>query len=435
MRLLTLSLAAAITTLPAVAPARIANAAAETGQYRNLFREWRPAIDDRAIDAKLDRYWRSLFEGGADERVYFPAKPTANGPAAYILDIGNDDVRSEGMSYGMMLAVQMDRKPAFDALWNWAATHMRYKEGPRAGYFRWQCTPAGCPRDSVPASDGEEYIATALLMAAGRWGNGKGLYDYARQANAILDVMLHKQDMNGGVVAGVTDMIDATARQVVFVPQGAAARFTDPSYHLPAFYELWAQRATGWRGRTAADRQRWREIAAVSRAFFAKAAHPRTGLSPDYAEFDGRPKPIGGHGDFRFDAFRTAANWAVDQAWWGKNPQAATLTDRLQGFFASRGSDYPAVYRIDGTPIGAERSTALVASNAVASLASPAPPRADFIAALWALEPPRGRWRYYDGLIQFMATLHVAGRFRAYAAKADVGSVSFRAGTPRLSGK
>lgn len=31
---------------------------------------------------------------------------------AYILDTGNDDIRSEGMSYGMMICVQMDKKPS-----------------------------------------------------------------------------------------------------------------------------------------------------------------------------------------------------------------------------------------------------------------------------------------------------------------------------------
>ncbi len=413
MTMLILSIAAALAMPAATVPAPTSGAA-ETGHYRNLFREWRPSIEDRAIDAKLDHYWHSLFEGGDDERVYYAAPPTADGPAAYILDVGNDDVRSEGMSYGMMLAVQMDRKAAFDALWNWVATHMRYKDGPRAGYFRWQCTREGCPKDTVPASDGEEYIATALLMASARWGDRQGSYAYAAQANAILDVMLHKEEMNGGVVAGVTNMIDAQQRQIVFVPQGRAAGFTDPSYHVPAFYELWARQAAGWRGRTAEDRARWRAVAVTSRSFFAKATHPRTALSPDYAEFDGRPKAIDGHDDFRFDAFRTAANWAVDQAWWGKNPQAAALTDRLQRFFEGQGEDYSAVYRIDGTPLGRERSTALIATNAVASLASPAPPRGTFVAALWALDPPRGRWRYYDGLVQFMATLHVAGRFRAY---------------------
>jgi endo-1,4-beta-D-glucanase Y len=162
-----------------------------------------------------------------------------------VLDVGNDDVRSEGMSYGMMISVQMGRKAQFDALWNWAWTHMRYRAGPRQSYFRWQCKPEGCAgfgKDAVPASDGEAYMATALLMAAARWGHGKGVYDYDAQAQELLTAMLHKETMNGGIQEGARSMFSPRHGQVVFVPVGDAAEFSDPSYHLPAFYELWAPR-------------------------------------------------------------------------------------------------------------------------------------------------------------------------------------------------
>lgn len=386
--------------------------AAITGNYRNLLREIRPDISEANIDAKLAGYWKSLFEGDAEHRVVYPAAATPDGPAAYVLDVNNADVRSEGMSYGMMIAVQMGRKAEFDALWNWAATHMRYRTGPRAGYFRWQCQPKGCDKDAVPASDGEEYFATALLMAASRWGNGAGLYDYNAQAQALLSTMLHKEALNGGVVAGVRSMFSPDRGQVVFVPIGEAADFSDPSYHLPAFYEIWARRAD-----KPEDRKRWAEIADISRAYFSVAAHPKTGLTPDYAEFDGRPHKHEGHEDFRYDAFRTAVNWSVDQAWWDKNPEAAGLSRRLLGFFASQGQGgkpYPHLYTLDGKPLNPEASTGLMASNAVASLLVDKSLAERFVNDLWALEAPGGQWRYYDGLLQFMAMLHVTGRFRAW---------------------
>lgn len=379
---------------------------------RNLLRELRPDITEAAIAAKLARYWQSLFEGGEQQRVVYPAAPTPDGPAAYVLDVGNADVRSEGMSYGMMIAVQMGRQAEFNALWNWAATHMRYASGPRQGYFRWQCQPSGCTQDAVPASDGEAYFATALLMAASRWGNGQGLYDYNAQAQALLRTMLHKETMNGGVVDGVRSMFSPWHGQVVFVPIGDAADFSDPSYHLPAFYELWARRAE-----QPEDRRRWADIAAISRAYFHQAAHPRTGLTPDYAEFDGRPRVHEGHEDFRYDAFRTAVNWSVDQAWWGRHPEASTLSRRLLSFFAAQapvGKPYPHLYTLDGQPLNDEASTGLIACNAVAALlVDPALGRR-FVDDLWALEPPTGRWRYYDGLLQFMGLLHITGRFKPW---------------------
>lgn len=398
--------------LIAFAPPVFAQGAAETGVYPNLVAHHGEA----EIDAKVAGYWQALFAGDDNSRIYYPAEANANGPTAYIFDVYNDDVRSEGMSYGLMIAVQMDKKAEFDALWNWTYTHMRYVSGPRKGYFRWQCTPKGCPQDKVPASDGEEYIATALFFAAGRWGDGEGIYDYEAQANTVLDAMLHKEDMNGGVKDGVTNMFDRTHKQVVFVPQGEAARFTDPSYHLPAFYEVWARRAKGWNGRQAEDRKFWSDAAQVSRAFFDKSAHPKTGLTPDYAEFDGRPKVWDGHEDFRYDAFRTAVNWSVDAVWWDVDTAAAEArTDRLQGFFEGQGMDsYVSLYRIDGTPVSQDRSEGLIASNGAASLGTQHPRGAAFVDALWELEPPKGRGRYYNGLLQFMSLLHASGRFRVY---------------------
>ena len=108
-------------------------------------------------------------------------------------------------------------------------------------------------------------------------------------------------------------------------------------------------------------------------------------------------------------------NWAVDQAWWGTDPAAVERTDRLQAFFERQGLGlYPSQYRIDGAPLSSDRSTGLIASNGAASLAASPPRRHEFVAALWALEPPHGRWRYYNGLLQFMAMLHASGRFRAW---------------------
>lgn len=400
---------------PRPGPLPPAAGAFAAGTYRNLFTEWDPRITAALTRDKLDSYWTSLFGSDPDRRVYFPAASNEHGALAYIVDINNDDIRSEGMSYGLMIAVQMNKQAEFDALWNWAKTHMQYKSGPREGYFQWQCVPQGCLRNAVPASDGEEYFAMALFFAAHRWGSRAGIYDYEAEANKILDTMLHKEDMNGGVVAGVTNMFNRTEKQIVFVPVGDAAAFTDPSYHLPAFYELWGRWAAGWQGQQASDRQFWLAAAARSRQFLAQAAHPVTALAPDYAEFTGAPRHAGGHGDFRFDAFRAAVNWAVDYAWWAADPNEKALTDRLHAFFESQGmAAYVNQYSIAGEPLSSDRSTGLIASNGAASLAATQPRAWQFIEALWRLEPPSGRYRYYDGLLAFLAMLHASGSFRIY---------------------
>ena len=156
-----------------------AKGAYETGTYRKVFAEC--GYEEADIQAKIDEAWEALFYGGDDTRIYFES----GGDEAYIMDIGNNDVRSEGMSYGMMMCVQLDKKAEFDRLWKWAKTHMQQTEGPNAGYFAWSMNPDGTPNDTGPAPDGEEYFAMSLFFASHRWGDADAPYDYSEQARAI----------------------------------------------------------------------------------------------------------------------------------------------------------------------------------------------------------------------------------------------------------
>src|SRR4030042_4996865 len=85
-----------------------------TGKYRNLFLENGHSPEE--ISAKIEGAFRQLFHGdSATQAIYFKAGSNENGPMAYVCDVLHNDVRSEGISYGMMIAVQMDKKAEFDA--------------------------------------------------------------------------------------------------------------------------------------------------------------------------------------------------------------------------------------------------------------------------------------------------------------------------------
>ena len=374
----------------------------ESGDYRNLFEEYL-GKSETEVQAKLGAAWDQLFYGNDDsERVYY----SVGEDMAYITDIGNSDVRSEGMSYGMMIAVQMDKKEEFDRLWKWAKTYMYQSEEPYKGYFAWHCTVDGEKLDANPASDGEEWFAMALLFASARWGDGEGIFDYKGQAQEILDVMLHKEDTKSDLA---TNMFNLEYKQVVFVPRiGPVSSFTDPSYHLPAYYELWARRAER-------DNDFWSEAAQVSREFFKKAAHPQTGLMPDYADFDGMPYGSDEHSDFRFDAWRTFSNVAVDYAWFAADPWQVEQSNRVLDFLASQGIDsYPNQFTLDGTPLSGDHSTGLVSMAAVAALAADPEKGKPFVQELWDAQIPSGKWRYYDGMLYMLGMLHVSGHFKIY---------------------
>ncbi len=387
---------------PSPTPAQVVTGAFISGRYRNLFQEYL-GKNEAEIQARIEAAWQQLFYGDdTTQRVYYPEGEDM----AYIEDIGNGDVRTEGMSYGMMIAVQLDKKEEFDRLWKWAKTFMYQSDGPYRGYFAWHCTPQGKKLASNPASDGEEWFVMALLFAAGRWGNGEGIYNYQQQAQEILDTMLHKSEENNGLV---TNMFDAQTKQVVFVPSGRNATFTNPSYHLPAYYELWAR----WAAR---DNDFWYEAVEASRALFRRAANQQTGLMPDYANFDGTPVDDPEHQDFRFDAWRTLANVAVDYAWFAADPWQVEQSNRVLNFLLSQGIDnLPNQYTLDGRPLSQDSSTGLLAMAAVAALAADEQYGRPFVQALWEAKIPSGKWRYYDGMLYLLALLHVSGNFRIYA--------------------
>lgn len=72
-------------------------------------------------------------------------------------------------------------------------------------------------------------------------------------------------------------------------------------------------------------------------------------------------------------------------------------------------------YSLDGKPLSLTGSSGLVATNAVAALASTNEHAPEFVQALWDMPIPSGHWRYYDGLLYFLALLHTSGNFRIYA--------------------
>ena len=398
-----------------LSPAASAGAVA-SGQYPDLFAQIGHARAE--VDARINAAYQQLFHGDPDtQAVYYQTGGNGNGPLACIVDVNNGDVRSEGMSYGMMIAVQLNHKQEFDALWNWAMAHMYQRDPahPAHGYFAWSVRRDGTVNDAMPAPDGEEYFITALYFAAARWGNGKGVYDYRAHADRLLHDVLHRQTISGQTARGpVTagNLFDADAKMVRFTPDVENAAHTDASYHLPAFYEIWAR--VGPR----ADRAFWRTAAQTSRDYLAAAANPRTALTPDYGNFDGSPwaapwRPESA--DFRYDAWRSAMNWSVDWSWWARDRRQIEMSNRLQGFFAEQGMDaYTSLYTLDGTPLGGGQTTALVAANAVASLAADDPRKLDFVRALWQRPIPDGHYRYYDGMLYLMALLHCSGDFRAW---------------------
>ena len=381
-----------------------------TRRYRNLFAEL--GYKQKDIDKKLKSVFESVFYG--PDKVYFEVGDSM----AYISDIKNHDVRTEGMSYGLMIAVQFDRKDIFDRLWRWSKKYMQHQEGLLKGYFAWSCQTDGTRNAQGPASDGELYYVTSLIFASNRWGNSTGI-NYLAEAQNILNCSMQKIGMER-----VAPLINLEHQLIIFTPDPFGGRFTDPSYHIPAFYEVWARWAEDGRS------EFWRVCARKSREYLHKSIHPVTGLNPDYNNYDGTllgSKRVIGDA-FRFDSWRVPMNIALDYSWaCADRKWQQEYGNKIQNFFYSQGIDsFVDQYNVDGTTVtellGAggykklRHSLGLVATTAAVSLVCTHDKSREFVDRLWdAKHVPYDDGyfdAYYDGLLRLFAFMHLSGNYR-----------------------
>ena len=374
-----------------------------TGKYRNVFKECGYSEDE--ITKRVEQTFETIFYGKEEERFYHEV----GDDMAYMEDTGNHDVRTEGMSYGMMVCVQMNKKEEFDRLWKWVRTYMYIENGPNKNYFVWSCGLDGSKNADGPAPDGEEYFAMALFFASARWGDGEGIFNYGAEAKAILRECVHK----GEASHPGEPMWEPSNKLIKFVP---GFDFSDPSYHLPHFYELFAKNADP------CARTFWEQAAEASRGYLPLACHPKTGLSAEYADYDGKPhighqEIFGRHDWYYSDAYRTIANIGMDHLWFEKDPWQVEIANRLQNFYcAEQKKHWDGVFLTDGTRLEekALHPVAIVAVNAQASLAADGPYVKECVDRLWDTPLRTGDRRYYDNFLYMFAMLALSGNYRIY---------------------
>ena len=310
----------------------------------------------------------------------------------------------------MMMCVQMNKKEEFDRIWKWARTYMYMTEGENGGYFAWSCGTDGTRNADGPAPDGEEFFAMALFFASHRWGDGEGIFAYSEEAKKLLHTCIHKGE-NGEAGRAMWDPDNHLIRFITEVD------FSDPSYHLPHFYELFAQ----WSYEE--DRSFWEEAAKASREYLKKACHPVTGLCAEYAEYDGTPctkgQNIWGRHDWYYsDAYRTIANIALDYAWFGADEWEVEEGKHFLKFFCETAGEehQDGIFAIDGTviPGKALHPVAMTAVNAQAGLLVQNEHALACVRKFWNTPLRTGNRRYYDNCLYFFAFLALSGNYRIY---------------------
>ncbi|MZE55792.1 hypothetical protein GTY86_31860 [Streptomyces sp. SID5770] len=447
MRLLHRVLAPALTLLLAMAGALVATpaqaastGAAFTGTYENFFQHI--GKSQAEVDQKVQDLYTAIYteNGPADQRIYYPV----GSDMAYIQATYEQDVRSEGMSYAMMVALQLGDRGRFDKLWKFAKTYMQCPNvntdcgGRYDRLFIWHVDdvapyrhfslPGGEP-EYTPAPDGDVYFATALLMASARWGDGAGIFDYGSEAAFILDELKDTTDLQPGELS----IFNPDNKLVRFIPtwvEGSGS-LVDTSYQLPGFYEYWSRNDP-----TTANRAYWNEAAGAARGYWRdvldKAGNRGNGIFPDCTKQDGGPLDqyscASGykHGS---DGWRTIQNVAFDHYWYagdtdGHAPLAEqrAWVDQLLGFMRPRRASMQGEWYVDGTPASdwsGGAGQALMYASA-ATVASDSATRDDFLRLAWDQPVTTGEWRYYHSSLHMLGFLHLAGKYRAY----DIGAPS-----------
>ncbi|MBN1927887.1 MAG: glycoside hydrolase, partial [Prolixibacteraceae bacterium] len=275
----------------------------------------------------------------------------------------------------------------------------------------------GAHNSEGSASDGELYFVTDLLFASNRWGNDTGI-DYYAEARRILDAMWSKDGSEG-----INNILNVEHKQISFVPESRGYNRTDPSYHLPAFYEIWAEFAND------GHEQFYRDCADTARVFLHRACDSITGLNPDYCDYSGKqPEQSRFRAAFRYDSWRVPMNIAMDYSWYCKDVDwQQDYCRRIQNFLYSRGMDtYEDQFNTDGTlpgwvlPAGGfqklRHSLGLVSTSGVASLMSTEALGWKFVDEVWnaKLEPYEDGYfdPYYDGLLYLFSLMHLSGNYQ-----------------------
>jgi endo-1,4-beta-D-glucanase Y len=256
-----------------------------------------PAYDTDKVAAAYNNWKTKFYQGG---RVIRPEN-------------GNDTV-SEGIAYGMLIGVYMNDRVLFDGLWGYA--HARLNGN---GLMTWHYSAAGGVVDGTgAATDADEDMAWALLMADKQWGGApSGLPTYLSSATMLIGAMWsHEVDQGNGFVLKPGDNF------------GGASQ-TNPSYFAPAYYRVFA-RVTGNTG--------WMSVVDSSYAILAQATGTY-GLVPNWVNAQGvgvngpGNDPVGVH--FGYDACRTPFRIALDYCENGA-AMAMPYLDAIVGFYVSK---------------------------------------------------------------------------------------------------
>ena len=343
--------------------------------------------------------WVTTSGAGGGARVLFQEGSGVPGDAS-------QGTVSEGIGYGMLLAVYFDEQPLFDALHRYFRAHVNSH-----GLMGWKVRSDGGFDQSAggasSATDGDEDIAAALALAAAKWSNASYREAAIGLANSI---MKYEIDSTGG-----RDQPAPTFAILAGDWNASAPIDFNPSYFAPAWYRLF-QSVTG--------DTRWQSVIDEGYAVLDRATDANTGLVSQDRRVDG--SSYNGQDTYEYNAFRVPFRLAVDQLWFG-DARARDHVARIATFYSGvinanhAALNDPRVYAsrsLDGTVLGRYESGGFTATACVALLANGLADQGRYLYdVLWS-DGRAGDMKqyYYDGAWHLLGALLASNNFPNLAA-------------------
>lgn len=230
---------------------------------------------------------------------------------------------SEGIAYGMIIAVAMDDQPLFDAFWKYA---MRWFNP--NGLMAWYIAPDGSRMlGQGGATDSDEDMAWALVMAHRQWGGSGSLGEtYLSHARRQIDRVYELE-------------VDHARWPDMLLPgdEWRGKNVFNPSYFAPHQYRLFGEvsgNALGW------QRVIDRGYAVLEGSLNERSGNQENGLVPAWCDAAGTPVEAfpGAMQNYQYDSARTPFRLGQDFAYHAE-PRARAYLRKVSAFFAGVGAE------------------------------------------------------------------------------------------------
>jgi endo-1,4-beta-D-glucanase Y len=214
-----------------------------------------------------------------------------------------DDTVSEGIAYGMLIAVYMNDRDLFDKLWTYWSSHIAI-----GSLMNWQINSGGGNIGGGSAVDADEDAAFALLQAGKQWGGS-----YAATALTVIQSIWNNEVETGSLALKPGNNF-------------GGAGLTNPSYFAPAYYRIFKTVDAG---------HNWDGVITTAYAYLNKIAGGN-GLVPAWCSNSCGSPGGGGYTDaekYQYDSHRTPWRIGLD-ACWNNNADARAYVAKTSNFFS-----------------------------------------------------------------------------------------------------